>query len=385
MNGRKDRNLKFIDGKWFLDFTHRGRRVRKFGGFTKDQAKVALAKERLDRRDIELGLKKPPAQDVTFAAFADEFIELYAKPNKRSWRQDEIILRSLKEHFRGETLRSITAEKIQRFVAERRVEKSKNNGHTIAPSTCNRALAVLKTLIAKAVEWGRIETNPAAHVKKLKEPPGRERYLTHEEARRLLAAASPNFLPILIVALGTGMRRGEILALKWTDLDLVRGIITITMSKSGRARKILTSGAVAAALGGVPRRAEFVFWNEETKDHLKDVKTAWRATCARAKKDPDDEKDPGITDVRFHDLRHTFASWYIEAGGDIVSLSKTLGHSTIQMTMRYAHPNEQKTRLTLENVGGILDSTRQKDDTPPGTVVITTPAAPSVNIRTRDN
>ena len=385
MNGRKDRNLKFIDGRWFIDFTHRGRRVRKFGGFTKDQAKVALAKERLDRRDIELGIKKPPVEDVTFAAFADEFIELYAKPNKRSWRQDEIILPSLKGHFHDETLRSITAEKIQRFVAERRVEKSKNNGHTISPSTVNRALALLKTLFGKAVEWGRLDVNPAARVKKLREPEGRERFLTQEEAGRLLAVANPEFRTILTVALGTGMRRGEILALKWEDLDLLRGIITVAMSKSGRSRKIPISGAVAVALGGVPRRGEFVFWNEETKTHLKDVKTAFRATCARAKKNPEDEKDPGITGVRFHDLRHTFASWYIEKGGDLVSLSKTLGHSSIQMTMKYAHPNEQKTRLAVENVGGILDSTRQKVDTPPGSFTVTAPAAPSVSVRTREN
>jgi integrase len=359
MNGRKDRNLKFNDGKWYLDFTHRGRRVRKFGGFTKDQAKVALAKERLDRRDIELGLKKPPAEDVTFSAFADEYIELYAKPNKKSWRGDENILEGLKDYFKGDSLKSITAEKIQRFVAERRVEKSKNNGHTISPSTVNRALALLKTLFAKAVEWGRIETNPAARVKKLKEPNGRERFLTHEEAHRLLAAASPDFRPILIVALGTGMRRGEILSLRWTDLDLVRGIITITAQKNGKTDKIPISGTVAEALGGVSRRGEFVFWNEETGTHLKDVKTAFRATCARAK----------ITDVRFHDLRHTAFSWMDQAGVKITTIQKIARHASIEMTRRYIHERPEDQREAVGILGEILDSTRQKDERPSKSII----------------
>lgn len=365
MTRRKERNLKFIDGRWFLDFTHRGRRVRKFGGFTKDQAKVALAKERLDRRDVELGLKKPPAEDVTFSAFAIDFVNLYARPNKKSWRQDELTLEGLKPYFRNETLRSITTEKIQRFVAERRVEKSRNNGHTISPSTVNRALALLKTLFGKAVEWGRIETNPATRVKKLREPEGRERFLTHEEAGRLLAAANPEFRKILLVALGTGMRRGEILALEWTDLDLVRGIINVVMTKSGRARKIPMSGTVAAALGGIPRRGKYVFWNEETKTRIKDVKTAFRATCSRAKKNPDDEKDPGITGLRFHDLRHTALSWMFQEGVNIKTVQAIAGHASIEMTARYIHDKPENLRIAVEKIGEIIDTAKTQTYAPP--------------------
>ena len=137
--------------------------------------------------------------------------------------------------------------------------------------------------------------------------------MTPDEARRLIEAAGPAFRPVLIVALGTGMRRGEILALKWTDLDLVRGVITVSNSKSGKGRKVPMSGTVAAALGAVPHRGEFVFWNPETKTQIKDVKTAWAAACARAKKNADDEKDRGIVGVRFHDLRHTALTWMLEA------------------------------------------------------------------------
>jgi hypothetical protein len=112
INAKKDRNLRPVDGKWYLDFTFKGRRVRKFGGFTKDQAKVALAKERLDRRDIELGLKKPPIEDIAFSTFADTFLETYARPNKRAPERDEISLEHLEAFFKDRTIREITAQGI---------------------------------------------------------------------------------------------------------------------------------------------------------------------------------------------------------------------------------------------------------------------------------
>lgn len=381
MTGKKERNLKLVDGKWYVDFRFRGKRVRRFGGFTKDQAKVAMAKERLNCRDIELGLKKPEAKDVPFSAFADEFLRVYCKPNKRSWEQDELTLEALKSYFKDKTLRSIEPAHVERFKADRKAEESKSSGNTVSPATVNRALALLKTLFSKAVEWRRLEANPAAGVKKLKEPPCREWILTKDETRRLLEAASPELRPVLITALGTGMRKGEILALKWADVDLVRGIITVSMSKSGKSRKIPISGAVAAALGAVSRRGEYVFWNPETKTRIMDVKTAFQAACRRAKKNPDDKKDPGIVGVRFHDLRHTFATWWVAAGGDLVALSKILGHASIQMTMRYAHATPEVMRVGIERVGEILDQSGQKADTPS----VSIPQGTRATVSSRDN
>lgn len=197
------------------------------------------------------------------------------------------------------------------------------------------------------MEWGRIEKNPAARVKKLKKAPARERILTRDEAGRLVDEASPELRPILIVALNTGMRRGEILGLKWTDLDLVRGIISITMSKSGKGRKIPMNGhvAVAAALGAVPHRGEYVFQNPETGTHLQTVNDAFRVALTRAK----------IAGCRFHDLRHTAASKMVEAGADLVTVSKILGHASIQMTMRYAHPTPEALRQAVCSLGDFMD------------------------------
>lgn len=358
---KKERNLKLIDGKWYLDFTFKGRRHREFAGFTVQQARNTLVKIKAELLDVARGFKKPDVEDVPFEKFADDFLELYSKQNKRSWKSDELSLENLKRSFRGETLASITPEKVERYRAARKVEASKNSrlGTPISPSTANRELACLKTLFSKAVEWGRIEMNPAARVKKLKEPPGRETILTEDQARRLVEAAGPEFRPIIITALGTGARRSEILNLKWRDVDSVMGIITITNSKSGRSRKIPMSATVASALSAIPRRGEYVFWNAETKTHIKDIKTAWATACSRAK----------ITGVRFHDCRHTALTWMLQSGADIVSVSKIAGHASIIMTQRYCHASPELQRLAVNKVGEILDQTRQKVDTPSEAIV----------------
>ena len=203
----KERNLKQINDKWYVDFTFKGKRIRQFAGYTKAQARNTLAKLRIEFLDERLGFKKPgQGEAVPFEKFAEDFIELYAKQNKRSWKRDELSLNKLKAFFMGETLQSIGPEKIERYKAMRKAE--------VSPATVNRELACLKTLFNKAVEWAKAETNPAAKVKKFRENNARERILSPEEARRLIECAGPGIQPVLIVALNTGMRRGEILSLE---------------------------------------------------------------------------------------------------------------------------------------------------------------------------
>ncbi|MEN6560102.1 MAG: tyrosine-type recombinase/integrase [Acidobacteriota bacterium] len=356
MKSKPERNLRLVDGKWYFDFTFSGKRRRGFAGYTKDQARNTIVKLRAELLDVARGFKKPAAEDILFEDFADKFLESYSKIEKRSWKSDELSIGNLKRFFKGKTLSSITAEDVEHYRAARKVEARKNStlGKPISPATANRELACLKCLFNRAVEWGRIETSPAARVKQLKEPPARETILTADQARQLLEVAAPEYRPVFIVALGTGMRRGEILSLKWTDLDLVRGIITVTNSKSGKSRKIPMSGAVGAALGGVPHRGEYVFWNPETRTRLKDIKKPWAAACTVAK----------ISGVRFHDCRHTALTWMLQSGADIVSVSKIAGHASIVMTQKYCHASPEMQRLAVNSVGEILEPTRQKVDTP---------------------
>lgn len=255
---KKNRNLKFQDGKWYLDFTFRGIRIRQFGGYTKEQARNTLARIRIEKLDEKLGFKKPGSKDpILFKDFADDILETYCKQNKRSWDWDEISLANLDRYFKGETLQSIGPEKVERFKANRRTE--------VSPATVNRELACLKTLFNKSVEWGKIETNPLRSIKKFKENNVREQILNGAEAKRLIESAGSTIKPIFIIALNTGMRRNEILSLKWHNVDFARGFIFIEDSKSGKSRKIPMDSAVLEAFKQQPKSAEFVFFNPETK------------------------------------------------------------------------------------------------------------------------
>jgi len=365
---RNDRNLKSRDGKWYVDFTYRGKRIREFGGFTKEQARNTLAKMRIDRLDEKLGFRKPAIEPISFEVFADEFLETYCKQNKRSWARDEFSLISLKKFFRGKILQSIGPEKVEKYKAARRKDHLKRDGDVlVSPATVNRELACLKTLFNKAVEWGKLETNPIRRVKKFKENNVREMILSAAEARRLIENASPFIRLVLTVALNTGMRRNEILSLKWNNIDLFRRYIFVEDSKSGKSRKVPMNSAVIEALKDLPRVSEFVFFNPETKTHIKDISAGFSVAREKA----------GLTGLRLHDLRHTAASKMIEAGVDLVTVSKILGHASIQMTMRYAHPTPENMQRAVERLAEILDPTRQKVDTPSDVAVEIKPVSHS--------
>jgi len=349
---KKERNLKLIDGKWYIDFTFSKKRIRRFGGYTKEQARNRLAKMRLEKLDEQLGFKKPEREDISFEKFADEFIELYSKQNKKSWRRDETSLKNLKPFFKGKMLRDVGPELVERYKAKRKTE--------VSPATVNREIAFLKTMFNKAVEWGRLELSPLKNVKKFKEDNGRERILTNEETKRLVEAATSHLRPILIIALNTGMRRGEILGLKWNNIELSKRCIHIEDSKAGKPRSIPMNGLVIEAMSIIPQNSEYVFYNPKTKGPIQDVKTSFKTTCREAK----------IKGLRFHDLRHTAATRMIEAGVDLVTVSKILGHSSIQMTMRYAHPTPENMRRAVEKLAEIYEQTRQKVDSPTEEVII---------------
>ena len=350
----REKNLKLVNGAWVCDLTVQGKRIRQFGGYTKQEARNTLAKLRLMKLDVRFSLK-PPLEEIAFKEFADQYLELYSKQNKRSWRRDQQSLKELKAFFRGETLQSLDPQKIESFKAKRRTE--------VCDGSTNRELACLKTLLNKAIEWGKLEKNPAAGVKKLKEPPPRDRVLTPEEGRRLIRAANPNLQPILILALGTAMRRGEILRLKWTDLDFARGLISIRISKSGRARQVPMSKAVAEILQSLPRRCEYLFPYKDTGEPMKEVGNSFETACRRAKMNPDDPKDPGITGLRFHDLRRTAATWMRRAGADLLLISRILGHSSLLMTQKYLCEDPGDVSHAFQKIGEIIDLTRQEVDT----------------------
>jgi integrase len=161
---------------------------------------------------------------------------------------------------------------------------------------------------------------------------------------RLLAACeakaskSPVLLPIVTVAVNTGMRKGEILGLAWERVDFARGVLRLEQTKSGRRREIPMNQAVDEALARLagPKAEGLVFRNGDGSQ-WGSIRTAFEAACREAKNE----------DFRFHDLRHTFASHFMMSTGDLPALQKILGHATPAMTMRYAHLAEAHVRQAM--------------------------------------
>jgi len=252
---------------------------------------------------------------------------------------------------------------IERYKAKRKADISQRKTKT-SESTINREIALLKTIFNKAIEWGRIEKNPLDNVKKFKENHQKDmRILKDEEAILLIDSAVPHLKPILILALNTGMRRGEIFSLKWENIDFKKGVIFIEDSKSGKSRKVCMNSIIFETLKEMPKDSKYLFPNEKTGTHIKDVKNSFKTACEIA----------NIKGFRFHDTRHTAATKMIEAGVDIVTVSRILGHSSIQMTMRYAHPGEKSMREAAEKLGKIYNQTRQKVDSSNEIVIIRKP------------
>jgi integrase len=322
---------------YYLDFTVHGRRIRAWGGKTLTEAKLELGRLRAEKT-----AERPRSKDstLTLATFGREFMEDYSKPNKRSWKRDALSLKSLVSFFGEKEIGKIWPQEIERFKARRSSE--------VSPGTVNRELACLKTMFNKAVEWGWLEKSPAAHVHKLKEPPPRDRILTAEETARLLDAAGPRLRPLIVLLLGTGMRRGEALALRWGDVRFEDRLIHIADSKSGKSRNIPLSSPVREVLADLPQTSLFVF------NGVKDVKTAWKTA----------RREAGLDNVRLHDLRHTAASRMIAAGVDIVTVSKILGHSTITMTLRYCHSTPENLQRAVNTLGEALQLDRSSRQIP---------------------
>ena len=262
---------------------------------------------------------------IRFEDFAKEYLE-YSKVNKKSWRSDKVSLNRLVPFFKGMRLSKITPRLIEEYKRER-VDQVKS-------ASVNRELACLKFMFSLAKKWKLADVNPVKEVKLFQEQKIIMKILDRDEIDRLIQNSCDHLKSIIIIALNTGMRRGEIFNLRWNDIDFDKHFIFMKTTKSGFARKVPMNAIVADTLKKIKRESEFVFYNPKTKNHITDVKTAFKAACRRG----------GIRDLRFHDLRHTAATYMVTGGVDLVTVAEILGHADIKMTMRYAHPTPENKR-----------------------------------------
>jgi integrase len=384
-------------GKWVCDFRHNGRRHLQTLKLARTK-KEALEAEAIIMADVfrqVYGLNGK--EDCPFNQFVlDKFLP-YSEANKRTFYDDVIVCKILIGYFGDRMMRSITPALVEEFKQKRlatplsrqkdrvakhwtpstrlkrarqkRLEKSDEPPKPRKPATVNRELCVLSKIFSLAVDAELLDDNPCRRVKKLRVANQRVRYLTNAEEEALFKALKGQdwVKNIIVMAINTGMRRGEIFDLKWFDVDFNRRIVHVRQSKSGRPRTIPLNATTQTLLKGLPKTSEYVFPSPRNeKRRVNDVGRQFERAVKNAK----------ITDFHFHDLRHTAATRMADAGADPFTLAAILGHSDIRMTARYTHATDEAKRRAVDRL--VAPTALHAGETP-AVPVNALPLKPTVN------
>lgn len=353
------KGVRKIGSQYALDYRDTrlgGKRIIRIHGPDRREAEVAMALIWTDITRNQYNI--PPTKQVRFADFAQLYMEKYSRPNKRSWRRDEVSLSSLLPYFGEKTMDKILPLAIEGYKAKRL-----NTGRK--PATINRELALLKHMMSMAVNWNMAWSNPmkGKGVKLFKEDNRRTRYLDQEEIGRLLGACSGTLLDIVKSALWTGCRLNELLPLQWGQVDLKRspGLISFMKTKSG-PKEIPICQSLSELLLDLKRKSssEYVFISERTGRPYKSIRTGFDKAVKRA----------GIVPrCVFHDLRRTYGTYLGNSNVPILTLMKLMGLTSVSVAQRYYHstPKTEKeavgyleSMLPDENVGKNMESQEEE-------------------------
>jgi len=280
-----------------------------------------------------------------------ELIEKYIKevmPKKSDIMQQQVIqLNWWKEQMGHMTL----AELSSRDIAKHRdilLNSPVKEDTPRKPSTVNRYLAVLSHAFTIAVEeWEWLQDNPAKKVRRLSESKGRTRFLSEQEMTDLLEVCKASeckvLFPIVLIALSTGARKMEILNLRWKDVDFKREVIILRKTKNKETRSIPLKGQALSILSDMKRvrriDTDLVFPGNNPLSPI-EFRKHWVQALKTAR----------IENFKFHDLRHTAASYLAMNGASLMEISAILGHKTLEMVKRYAHLTEAHTAEIVERM-----------------------------------
>jgi integrase len=331
----------YLRGKsWYYDFIHKGQRYTgSFGLVSRTVAKEELARKKAEVVENRLNPAKA-RKSPRFEVFAEQYLA-WVQANRKPLTAVRVgeVLHRLNGVFGHTKLSNLTAWQIEQFKKAR-----KDAGK--APSTINLDLAILKAMLHKAQEWGKLTDHPGKHVTLLKNPRQQTRFLSEEEEARLLAVCSPALRRVVAVGALTGFRRQELVSLRPEDVDLDRGTVSVAAcyAKNGESRTLPVGPRLKALLQdalAARGNTAVVLVNEQGRPWDPDSLTEhFRETCEHATLKP----------LGPHVLRHTFASRLVMAGVDLRTVQELMGHKTIAMTMRYAHLSPDHKRAAMETL-----------------------------------
>lgn len=299
---------------------------------------------RLFEAELKQGLRsKAPAASLTFAEFADRWLEDYCKPEKAEsqWSTDESAIRVHMKPVLGHMrLGQIKAAPLEAFRRQLRAKVNQRTKRALSPKTVNLVLSLLKKMLKTAVKWGLIGESPAEGMELYSQPERAVKYWTIEERDRFLRFArniDPDFADLCLVAAYTGLRRGELAGLQRHQVMFDQGVIQVDAVYCFRSKQRIER-TKNRKIGWVPMTAEVraaladrqlaattspIFPLVLFKDALGQLHGLAKAA--------------GVRKIRFHDLRHTYASALVSQGVDLYRVQKLMRHETAAMTQRYAH------------------------------------------------
>ncbi len=346
-----------------MDFRFDGIRYRKRS--PDNTTSGAKAYETVLRHKLARGepIKKEEKKEFTFREFSNDWFETYVKNNNKHSEilTKEMVLRvHLVPHFGHMRLDNISSLEIEKY-------KAKKLKEGLCPKSVNNHISVLRKSLQCALEWNAVKTCPV--IRQLKTPPAKYDFLTVEECKRLIDVADGIWSEMIKIALGTGLRFGELIALTWDDVDFENGELTIRRAfakgvlgspKSNQIRHVPMTGSVYYVLRNKRRPRGYVFADRRGR-HLKQMPCVRKLhkICKKA----------GLRKIGWHCFRHTFASHLAQAGANLVAVQGLLGHSDIRTTMRYTHINGAALREAIN----ILDLNGNEESKTFGHNMVTTP------------
>lgn len=317
--------------QWWMRFNLQGRQIRKSCQTTNKKLALSIfhKQKSLIAEGRYLDCLKEDSK-IGFKEFIPIYMDQHAKIYKRGWQKaDRTYMNRFLPFFDGYKLSQITGQMILHYMQTRLKE--------VKPATVNRELSCLKVIFNKAEEWGYLSKNPARSLKKLKgESSGRTRFLSDSEIERLYSACCPSLRDICMTLIHTGLRKGELQRLIWSDINFENNQIFVNKTKSGSSRYVGMSLAVKNLLLQRKVREQKAHPNHllvfgSKNDNIYNFRKAFETARKRA----------GLEDVTIHDLRHTFASQATMMGHPPRVIQNALGHYDIRMTERYSHLSEE--------------------------------------------
>jgi len=342
---------------WYGIFTVRGRQKWiRIGRVSKTTAKTILAKLESGKEKKNFGFSE--ATPIKFFVFIEKYLS-YSKTNKAlgTYKRDELCSMHLSRFFKDIWLDKITPHDIEKYKIKRL-----NDG--VKARTVNIELRCLSNMLRKAVEWNHLLDNPFSKVKLLKQHKKPPRFLTKDELKKFIEAATPRYKTIIRILANTGLRESELRHIKLEDIDYENRTLTVHAKKTGDFRVVPLNEEAYADLSflrdkfySTTRGQRVLMRTKEQNIYLfcdekgQPIKKLTSPITKTAKK-------AGLKGVSPHTLRHTFGSHLVMSGVDLRTVQRLMGHKSITTTMMYAHLTEDHLARGVEKLPWIVSETK---------------------------